>query len=311
MSAQEPSTTPPGLTPLPSIEDLPGSADGFDRRRVQESFDAFRRHITQLQVQLRVLQAAGRSASIEPSGHALRMDALHLIRAAAEFADTLELDAANAASAQVRRTEEEVRGRQRELQEKEAELERYRAESERQRAEMLNSARNEARQLLTQAQRDSAQELREAEARGNRLLEQSRHQATELTNAARAEVEQTLEWARAQGGLILSRAQQGAEQLLTAAGLGQEALQEVVDVIIRATAAAGEAARPPSMPARPGATSHHTPEFGGSAFEPPAPARPAPVEIAPDPEPEQDEPEPYDITPERPAEPDDTDRTEP
>ena len=121
MSAQEPSNVaPPGLTPLPSIDELPAAGDGFDRDRVRESFDAFRRHITQLQVQLRVLQAAGRSASIEPSGHALRMDALHLIRAAAEFADTLELDAANAASAQLRRTEEEVRGKQRELQEREA-----------------------------------------------------------------------------------------------------------------------------------------------------------------------------------------------
>src|SRR5262245_8946749 len=194
MAAQEPGTVgQPGLTPLPSAEDLPEAGPGYDRESVRDAFDAYRRHITQLQVQLRVLQAAGRGPSIEPSGHALRMDALHLIRAAAEFADTLELDAANAASAQLRRTEEEVRGRQRELQDREAEVERFRADSERERAELLNGARKEARQLLTQAQRDSAQELREAEARGTRLLEQSRHQATELTNSARAEVEQTLE----------------------------------------------------------------------------------------------------------------------
>jgi F0F1-type ATP synthase membrane subunit b/b' len=300
MSAQEPSTTPPGLTPLPSIDELPVAANGFDRARTQDAFDAFRRHITQLQVQLRVLQAAGRAGSVEPSGHALRMDALHLIRAAAEFADTIELDATNAATTQMRKTEEDVRGRQRELQEHEGEVERYRAESERQRAEMLNSARNEARQLLTQAQRDSAQELREAEARGNRLLEQSRHQATELTNSARAEVEQTLEWARAQGGLILSRAQQGAEQLLTAAGLGQAALSEVVDAILRSAAAAGEAARPASMPPRPGAVPNHTPEFGGPAFAEPE----RPIDVAP-------EPEPYDIAPERAPEPPDDDRTEP
>jgi hypothetical protein len=278
MSAQEPSNVHPGLTPLPSIDELPAAGDGFDRDRVREAFDAFRRHITQLQVQLRVLQAAGRSASIEPSGHALRMDALHLIRAAAEFADTLELDAANAASAQLRRTEEEVRGKQRDLQERDGELERYRAESERQRAEMLNAARNEARQLLTQAQRDSAQELREAEARGNRLLEQSRHQATELTNSARAEVEQTLEWARAQGGLILHRAQQGAEQLLTAAGLGQDALGVVVEAIIGAATAAGEASRPTSLPPRSPLedVSSHTPEFSGPASgKRPAPEPPA------------------------------------
>jgi F0F1-type ATP synthase membrane subunit b/b' len=244
MAAQEPAQVASPLTPLPSIDDLPAGGDGYDRERVRDAFDAFRRHITQLQVQLRVLQAAGRSTAVEPSGHALRMDALHLIRAAAEFADTLELDAANAAAGQLRRTEEEVRRRQRELQEREAELERYRAESDRQRAELLNNARNEARQLLAQAQRDSAQELREAEARGQRLLEQSRHQATELTNSARAEVEQTLEWARAQAGSVLQRAQQGAEQLLTAAGLGQDALSEVVQAILGDVQASAERTRP-------------------------------------------------------------------
>src|SRR5437870_3068981 len=82
---------------------------------------------------------------------------------------------------------------------------------ERQRAETMNAAKNEARELLANANRDATRELQEAEARGNRLLEQSRHQATELTNAARAEVEQTLEWARAQATTILARAQHGAE----------------------------------------------------------------------------------------------------
>ena len=42
------------------------------------------------------------------------MDALHLIRAAAEFADVLERDAQAASAAQIARTEEEVRKRQRE-----------------------------------------------------------------------------------------------------------------------------------------------------------------------------------------------------
>ena len=49
-----------------------------------------------------------RRAAIEPTGHAVRMDALHLIRAAAEFADTIERDAQTASAAQLRRTEEEV-----------------------------------------------------------------------------------------------------------------------------------------------------------------------------------------------------------
>src|SRR3954465_9632501 len=217
----------PSLTSLPKLEDIPRSGDGLDAERVREAFDAFRRHAAQLQAQLRVIQAAGRSASVEPTGHAVRMDALHLIRAAAEFADTIERDAQNASAAQLGKTEEEVRRRQEELQAREAEVERYRSESERQRAEMLNNARNEARDLIAKAHADSTREVQEAEAKGNRLLEQSRHPATEITNAAPAEVEQTLEWARAQAGTILGRAQHGAEQLLAAAGLGEDAISQV------------------------------------------------------------------------------------
>ena len=82
----------PALTSLPRVEDLPSAADGYDREQVREAFEAFRRHTTQLQVQLRVLQAAGQSGA-EPTGHAVRMDALHMIRAAAEMADTIERDA--------------------------------------------------------------------------------------------------------------------------------------------------------------------------------------------------------------------------
>jgi len=74
-------------------------------------------------------------------------------------------------------------------------------------------------------------------------LEQARHQATELTNATRAEVEQTLEWARGQAGAIISRAQEGAEQLLAAAGLGDEAIDRVATSIVSAAQAAAEASR--------------------------------------------------------------------
>ncbi len=42
------------------------------------------------------------SAAVEPTGHAVRMDALHLIRAAAEFADTIERDAQNASASAAR-----------------------------------------------------------------------------------------------------------------------------------------------------------------------------------------------------------------
>src|SRR5437016_12585261 len=144
----------PALTSLPQVEDLPRARDGYDPDRVQDAFDAFRRHAAQLQAQLRVVQAAGRSAQVDPTGHAVRMDALHLIRAAAEFADTLERDAQNASSAQLGRTEAEVTRRRRELQAREQEIERYREESERQRNDLVNAANAEARELLANANRD-------------------------------------------------------------------------------------------------------------------------------------------------------------
>src|SRR4051794_38374642 len=138
MSTQEPGRTPQAaLTSLPRLEDIPQTeGGGYDPEGVREAFDAFRRHALQLQAQLRVLHAAGRTANVDPTGHAVRMDALHLIRAAAEFADALERDAQNASAAQLGRTEEEVRRRQRELQDREAEVEHYRDDSERQRTEI-------------------------------------------------------------------------------------------------------------------------------------------------------------------------------
>src|SRR3954469_7607648 len=166
-----PSPNPSPLTSLPSLEDLPQVEGGaYEADAVRGAFDAFRRHTLQLQAQVRVLQAAGKTTNVDPTGHAVRMDALHLIRAAAEFADALERDAQTASAAQMTRAEEEIRRGQRELQEREAEIERYRDESERQRAEILNAAKNEARDLLATANRDATTEVREAEARANRLL---------------------------------------------------------------------------------------------------------------------------------------------
>jgi hypothetical protein len=251
MAAQEPGHQAP-LTALPRVEDLPQRGDGYDPDAVREAFESFRRHVTQLQAQLRVLQTASRSGqTVEPTGHAVRMDALHLIRSAAEFADILEADAQRASEAQLGKTEEEVRRRRREQQDRETEIERYRQESERQRSEVLNNTRNEARELLAAANREATQEVREAEAKGNRLLEQARHQATELTNATRAEVEQTLEWARAQAAAILTRAQSGTEQLLAAAGLAQEEVKRVADSIVEAAKETVEATRTPPTASRP------------------------------------------------------------
>src|SRR5918997_5394523 len=257
MSTREPGRAPAGaaLTPLPRIEDLPVTDHGYDRDRVQEAFEAFQRHVTSLQAHLRVLQAAPGGAA-QPTGHAVRMDSLHLVRAAAEFADTIERDAQDAAAKEIARAEEEIREHQLEMQQQEAEVAQIRAETERQRTDILNAARGEAREILTNANRESAEQLREAEARGARLLEQSRHQATDLANAARAEVEQTLEWARAQAEIIAQRAHTGAERLLSAAGHGDAAIQEAVAAIVRSaqgdTSAADtpttEASRSPGAP---------------------------------------------------------------
>src|SRR5215217_3230652 len=247
MSTQDPRRAQgPALTSLPRVEDIPRAGDGFDRGKVEEAFEAFRRHVTALQAQLRVLQSAPRSAIAEPSGHAVRMDALHLIRSAAEFADTIERDAQEAAAKQVGKAEQEIRESQMELQQREAEIARIRQETERQRGEILNAARTEAREILTKSNRDSSQELRDSESKGARLLEQARHQATELTNAARAEVEQTLEWARAQADVIVERARGGVEQLLGAAGHGDAAIKRVGEAIVEAARESVESSRAPA-----------------------------------------------------------------
>jgi hypothetical protein len=278
MSSQDPRRAQgPALTPLPRLEDIPRATDGLERGKVEEAFDAYRRHVTALQAQLRVLQSAPRSAITEPSGHAVRMDALHLIRSAAEFADTIERDAQEAAAKQVGKAEQEIRESQMELQQREAEIARIRQETERQRGEILNAARTEAREVLTKSNRDSSQELRDAESKGARLLEQARHQATELTNAARAEVEQTLEWARAQADVIVARSRMGAEQLLSAAGHGEAAIHEAIDAIVRAAEASV-----PSLPS----TAQPTPVAKPTAEpEPEREAEPVPeaeAESAPD-----------------------------
>src|SRR5918998_3609418 len=150
MSMQEPGRPPASaaLTPLPRAEDLPIAEQGYDRERVHAAFDAFQRHVTSLQAHLRVLQAAPGGAAAQPTGHAVRMDSLHLVRAAAEFADTIERDAQEAAVKQIARAEQQIRERQLNLQAQEAEVHRIRQETERQRVEVVNAARNEAREIL-------------------------------------------------------------------------------------------------------------------------------------------------------------------
>ena len=80
-------------------------------------------------------------------------------------------------------------------------------------------------------------------------------------------MEQTLEWARAQANAIMVRAQQGAEQLLSAAGLGDEAVSGVSEAIVRAAQADTASEAPAQLPDRPAPVT--------AASEPETPADPA------------------------------------
>ena len=298
--AQDPAQSArPVIAQVPRVEDLPlVPGGGFEEEAVRNAFDTFRRSMLQLHAQLRVLQAAGRGGQPEPVGHAVRMDALRLIRAAAEFADVLERDAQTASAEQFGRVEEEVRRRHRDVQNQEAQLDVKRLDTERECLELVNAARADARELRLNAEREAEALTRDAEARGARLMEQSRHQATELTNAARADVSQTLDWARAQASAIVARAQHGAEQLLGAAGLGPEAVGQIVNAIIESARASAMQQRPqaPPEPERrpeppaPGPQPGRAPEPQGDVprlepveTPPPAPVTPPPSAPPPPP----------------------------
>jgi len=62
--------------PLPRVEDLPFAWEGYDRERVQAAFDAFYRHIAQLDATLRALEAVdvfrGQAADLRAELRSLR-----------------------------------------------------------------------------------------------------------------------------------------------------------------------------------------------------------------------------------------------
>jgi hypothetical protein len=160
------------------------------------------------------------------------MDALHLIRTAAEFADTLERDASAAAANQIERAAEGIRLRIAELEARELDVERYREESETVRTDMLATARHEIEEQRLKANHDTKQVILEAEATARRLIEKARHQAAELSDSTRAEVTATLDWSNTRSREILSRAQEGAAQMLASAGLGAEKANETAAAIV-------------------------------------------------------------------------------
>jgi hypothetical protein len=96
-------------------------------------------------------------------------------------------------------------------------------------------------------------------------------------------VEGTLEWARAQAASIMTRAQQGAEQLLGAAGLGEDKVGRVADSLVQAADREAQSARAPGGVIRPA-----TAQLQATAPAVPTPS-PAPAEQAPEPEIEEPE----------------------
>jgi hypothetical protein len=78
MSQDWPSPQRPTRPPLPTTEDLPLAPEGYDRASVDDAFDAFYRHIAQLDASLRTLEAV---ESFRVQASELRAD-LRAIRAA-------------------------------------------------------------------------------------------------------------------------------------------------------------------------------------------------------------------------------------
>lgn len=126
---------------------------------MRAAFDLFRRKLERLEAQLRVLESARHGAYVEPSGHAVRADALHLIRAAAAFADTLEDDAQRAASQLLGRTDGE-------------------------RDELLEAARRDAVELAGAARADVERTLEWARAQADAILARARASSEQLLAAS-------------------------------------------------------------------------------------------------------------------------------
>jgi F0F1-type ATP synthase membrane subunit b/b' len=220
----------PFLLPLPRVDDLPLARDGYDRARVEDAFDIFERQLGTLQARISVLEAAGDGGM--PGAHAVRMDALHLIRTAAEYAETLERDAVDAVARQMENARSEMRGNMERLAEQLAEFAQQREDFERERQALLAEARREASELRAVARRDADELRRDAEARATRLVEQARHEAIEVTNSTRVEVERTLDWSRRHSETVLNRAREGAERLLGAAGADPATLAELSGALV-------------------------------------------------------------------------------
>lgn len=209
MSVEEREVRPrqPGLLPLPRVDELPRAAeDGIDPEAVENAFRRFELYAASLRSQLRELQGRREPAEALSPQPALepivvgRAEAVELIRAAAEFAETLEHDGRETAERLLRDAEARAASLVATLEARAAEIERLSEELDARRLTSVEDAR------------------READAVAGRTLEAARTDAAEIVRAAQADVERRLEWTRAQCDAMLRRAQHGVAELRPAAG---------------------------------------------------------------------------------------------
>jgi cell division septum initiation protein DivIVA len=218
----------------PRLDELRRSADGgYEAQSVADAFDTFRQNLLQLHAELRVLKAAAaaRPQATVPAPDATtreaRMSAMRIVRAAAEFADAIEREAQEAATARLSRIDSDLERRQRGLVEDERRVSALKEELERNRERYIKEAEDEAQKIVAAAQR----------------------QADTLSANVQAEVDETLSWARAHASSILSRVQEVTRQLLRAAALGPTHIDDVTDAIVGAARASTVATKgqPPSL----------------------------------------------------------------
>jgi F0F1-type ATP synthase membrane subunit b/b' len=191
------------LAGAPLTEALPRNGDAYEPRRIEEAFEAFRRHIAALQSELSDLRTQAVRQRTEPArGEEARAETVSIVQKATELARLIEQDARDSAARQIAHLAEELAPRRRELHEREVAI-------ERERVEILEAAHAEAEAQLEGAARRATEELSQAKGQAETILQQARREASELRAAALADAEQMQERARADAARMRRRA--GAE----------------------------------------------------------------------------------------------------
>ena len=142
----------PGLLPLPRVDELPRAAeDGIDPEAVEGAFRRFELYAASLRSQLRELQERreqpAEALSPQPVHEQTaggRAEAVGLIRAAADFAETLERDGRETAERLLRDAEDRAANLVATLEARAAEIERLSEELGARRSTSVEDARREA-----------------------------------------------------------------------------------------------------------------------------------------------------------------------